>query len=111
QKLTDLEVRQQMIGRWFSAFFGTFFSVTPAIVYLVAGWQIINNVPGVTLGSIVAFTTLQSRIFFPVGSLLSVQIDIQGALALFDRIFEYLDLPIEIKDKKNPLHLKPEEVR
>jgi ATP-binding cassette, subfamily B, bacterial len=113
QNLTDLEVRQQMIGRWFFMFIGTFFSITPAVVYLVAGWQIIHNPvnPGISLGGIVAFTTLQSRLFFPIGQLLSVQVDIQGALALFDRIFEYLDLPIDIQDVPNPLHLSNNEVR
>jgi ATP-binding cassette subfamily B protein len=113
QKLTDLEVRQQMIGRWFFMFIGTFFSITPAVVYLVAGWQIIHSPvsPAITLGGIVAFTTLQSRLFFPIGQLLSVQVEIQGALALFDRIFEYLDLPIEIKDTPNALHLDPNEAR
>src|SRR5713226_4848259 len=112
QKLTNLEVRQQMIGRWFFMFVGTFFSITPAIVYLVAGLQIINNPlhTAITLGSIVAFTTLQSRLFFPIGQLLNVQVEIQGALALFDRIFEYLDLPIEIKDKPNALQLSPNDV-
>ncbi len=113
QKLTNLEVRQQMIGRWFFMFIGTFFSITPAIVYLVAGLQIINNPlhTAITLGSIVAFTTLQSRLFFPIGQLLNVQVEIQGALALFDRIFEYLDMPIEIKDAPNALRLKSDEVR
>ena len=113
QKLTDLEVRQQMIGRWFFMFIGTFFSITPAVVYLVAGWQIIHSPvnPAITLGGIVAFTTLQSRLFFPIGQLLSVQVEIQGALALFDRIFEYLDLPIEIQDAPNALHLGPNEAR
>jgi ATP-binding cassette, subfamily B, bacterial len=115
QRLTDLEVRQQMIGRWFFMFIGTFFSVTPAIVYLIAGLQIIHRVPVLggymTFGTIVAFTTLQSRLFFPLGQLLNVQVDIQGALALFDRIFEYLDMPIDITDKPGALHLKPEEVR
>jgi ATP-binding cassette subfamily B protein len=114
QKLTDLEVRQQMIGRWFFMFVGTFFSITPAIVYLVAGWQIIHRFPifgvGMTFGTIVAFTTLQSRLFFPVGQLLNIQVDIQGALALFDRIFEYLDMPIDITDKPGALQLKPQEV-
>src|SRR5216683_3269743 len=112
QKLTNLEVRQQMIGRWFFMFIGTFFSITPAIVYLVAGLQIINNPlhTAITLGSIVAFTTLQSRLFFPIGQLLNVQVEIQGALALFDRIFEYLDLPVEIKDKPNALQLSPNDV-
>src|SRR5438067_1679871 len=113
QNLTNLEVRQQMIGRWFFMFIGTFFSITPAIVYLVAGLQIIHNPghSGISLGGIVAFTTLQSRLFFPIGQLLSVQVDIQGALALFDRIFEYLDLKIEITDAPNALHLNSNEVR
>src|SRR5947209_7403672 len=113
QNLTNLEVRQQMIGRWFFMFIGVFFSITPAIVYLVAGLQIINSPlhAAITLGGIVAFTTLQSRLFFPIGQLLNVQVDIQGALALFDRIFEYLDMPIEIKDAPNALHLNSDEVR
>ena len=112
QKLTYLEVRQQMIGRWFFMFIGTFFSITPAIIYLVAGLQIIHHPvhPAITLGGIVAFTTLQSRVFFPIGQLLNLQVEIQGALALFDRIFEYLDMPIEIKNAPNALHLKPDEV-
>lgn len=122
QNLTDLEVRQQMIGRWFFMFIGTFFSIMPAIVYLVAGFQIIQHWNTITLGSIafqlkpvslgviVAFTTLQSRIFFPIGQLLNVQIEIQGALALFDRIFEYLDLPIDIQDAPKALQLKPDQV-
>ena len=112
QRLTDLEVRQQMIGRWFFMFIGTFFSVTPAIIYLIAGLMIIlNPKPALTIGDIVAFTTLQSRVFFPIGQLLNIQVDIQGALALFDRIFEYLDLPITIKNAPNALQLKPDQTR
>src|SRR5437660_7696415 len=113
QKLMNLEVRQQMIGRWFFMFIGTFFSIMPAIIYLVAGWQIIHSSPGhaaITLGAIVAFTTLQSRIFFPIGQLLNVQVEIQGALALFDRIFEYLDLPIEIQNRPGALKLSTNNV-
>lgn len=113
QRLTSLETRQQLIGRWFFMFINVFFSVTPAIVYLVGGLQIISNPinPPITLGKMVAFTTLQSRLFFPVGQLLQIQVQVQGALALFDRIFEYLDLPIEIQDKPDALRLKAEEVR
>jgi ATP-binding cassette, subfamily B, bacterial len=113
QRLTSLEIRQQMIGRWFFMFIGTFFSITPAIIYLVAGWMIISSPlhPAITLGGIVAFTTLQSRIYFPIGSLLSTQVDVQGALALFDRIFEYLDLPIDIKDAPNARQINSDEVR
>ena len=111
QKLADLEVRQQMIGRWFFMLIGTFFSITPAIIYLVAGYQIIKDPhTSLSLGTIVAFTTLQSRVFFPIGQLLNVQVEIQGALALFDRIFEYLDLPIDIQDKPNARKLQPNNV-
>src|SRR5258707_6253438 len=115
QRPTKLEIRQQLIGRWFFMFINVFFSVTPAIVYLVAGKQIIDNHnlahPPITLGQIVAFTTLQSRLFFPIGQLLQIQVQVQGALALFDRIFEYLDLPIEIKNKPDALRLAPEQAR
>ncbi len=112
QNLTSLEIRQQMIGRWFFMFINIFFSITPAIVYLVAGLQIIaNDGSAMTLGKIVAFTTLQSRLFFPIGQLLTIQVDVQGALALFDRIFEYLDMPIDIQDKPGAQQLKPEEVQ
>ncbi len=112
QKLTNLEVRQQMIGRWFFMLIGTFFSITPALIYLIAGWQAIHgNAALYSFGTIVAFTTLQSRIFFPIGQLLTTQVEVQGALALFDRIFEYLDLPIDIENKPNALVLEPNMVR
>jgi ATP-binding cassette subfamily B protein len=115
QKLADLRVRQLMIGRWLFMIISTFFAIMPALVFLGAGEQIIHNTPVLgsymTLGTIAAFTTLQFRLFFPVGQLLSLQVEIQGALALFDRIFEYLDLPINITDKPDALQLKPEDVR
>jgi ATP-binding cassette subfamily B protein len=110
QNLTDLEIRQQMVGRWLFMFINVFFSITPPIVYLIAGWQIISKSdPFMTFGTIVAFTTLQSRLFFPIGQLLSVQVDVQGALALFDRIFEYLDMPIDIKDVPDASSLVPQD--
>jgi len=105
RRLGDLQIRQQMIGRWFFALIGTFFSISPALVYLLAGSLIIGGDRSVSIGSIVAFTTLQSRLFFPMGQLLSVQVEIQGALALFDRIFEYLELPHEITDAPNAVAL------
>ncbi len=112
QQLTNLEIRQQMIGRWFFMFINVFFSITPAIVYLIAGWQIISRSnPFMTLGVVVAFTTLQSRLFFPVGQLLTIQVEVQGALALFDRIFEYLDMPIDITDAPNARTLSVTEMK
>jgi ATP-binding cassette subfamily B protein len=111
RRLGDLQIRQQMIGRWFFALIGTFFSIMPAFVYLLAGTFIINGETDVTIGTIVAFTTLQSRLFFPLGQLLNVQVEIQGALALFDRIFEYLEMPHEITDAPDAVVLDPVTMR
>ncbi len=99
ERLTGFLLRQTMIGRSFFALVGTFFSITPALVYLVAGW--VNADAGsdvIRSGMLVGFTTLQSRLFFPIGSMLQVSTEVQSSLALFDRIFEYLDLPHEIQD-------------
>jgi len=92
--LADLEVRQRMAGRWVMASIQTSFSIMPAAVYWLGG---LTNVVGIT--TIIAFTTLQTRLFFPVGSLLGVGLDVQTSLALFDRIFEYLDQPVDIDEK------------
>ena len=107
RRLGDLQIRQQMIGRWFFAMIGIFFSIAPAFVYLLAGTLIIEGDSTVSVGTIVAFTTLQSRLFFPLGQLLNVQVEIQGALALFDRIFEYLEMPHEITDAPDAVTLDP----
>jgi ATP-binding cassette subfamily B protein len=111
RRLGDLQIRQQMIGRWFFAMIGTFFSIAPAFVYLLAGSLIIGGDTNVSVGTIVAFTTLQSRLFFPLGQLLNVQVEIQGALALFDRIFEYLEMPHEITDAPDALQLETATMR
>jgi ATP-binding cassette, subfamily B, bacterial len=111
QRLGDLQVRGQMIGRWFFALIGTFFSIMPAFVILLAGVLIIGGDPGISIGTIVAFTTLQSRLFFPLGQLLNVQVEIQGALALFDRIFEYLEMDHEITDAPGAVDLAPSSLR
>jgi ATP-binding cassette subfamily B protein len=107
-RLARLQLRQSLVGRWFFMLVGTIFSVMPAFVYWVAGVLVIQGDPSApTVGDIVAFTTLQSRLFFPVGQLLNVQVDLQGALALFDRIFEYLDMEPEIRDAPDALELRP----
>src|SRR5262245_326518 len=100
RRLANLQIRQAMVGRWFFMIIGTIFSITPAFVYWLAGYLAINNdAHAPTIGDIVAFTTLQSRLFFPLGQLLNVQVEIQGALALFDRIFEYLEMEPDIVDE------------
>ena len=98
ERLTGLQVRQTMIGRSFFAVVGTFFSITPALVYLIAGILLNRGNTALTAGDIVSFTTLQSRLFFPIGSMLQVSTEVQSSLALFDRIFEYLDLRHDITD-------------
>ncbi|HEY7737039.1 MAG TPA: ABC transporter ATP-binding protein [Candidatus Limnocylindrales bacterium] len=104
--LAQLQIRQAMVGRWFFMIIGTIFSITPAFVYWLAGYLAIQGDPSApTIGDIVAFTTLQSRLFFPLGQLLNVQVEIQGALALFDRIFEYLELDPEITDAPDAVAL------
>jgi len=93
-RLADLEVRSRMTGRWMMASIQTSFAVMPALVYLFAG----HYAGSVSLGTVIAFTTLQARLFFPIGSLLGVSLEVQTSLALFDRVFEYLDQPVDIEE-------------
>ena len=94
ERLADLEVRARMTGRWMMASIQTSFAVMPALVYLFAG----HFAGSISLGTVIAFTTLQARLFFPIGSLLGVSLEVQTSLALFDRVFEYLDHPIDIEE-------------
>ncbi|WP_248305706.1 ABC transporter ATP-binding protein [Agromyces sp. H66] len=93
-----LQVKQQMTGQWFFAMVSIFMSSIPAIVYLVAGWLIGGGGADITAGTIVAFTTVQARLLFPLMGLMRVALDLQTSSALFARIFEYLDLKPAITD-------------
>jgi ATP-binding cassette subfamily B protein len=106
-RLSDLEVRQRMAGRWVMASIQTSFSVMPAAVYWFGGLALAHGSGALDVATLVAFTTLQTRLFFPVGSLLGVGLDVQTSLALFDRIFEYLDQPIDIKEKPDAVTVAP----
>jgi ATP-binding cassette subfamily B protein len=111
-RLAALEIRQQMIGRSFFAIVQIFFSITPALVYLVVGF--VNNpgaAVGISAGAIVAFTTLQSRLFFPIGQMLQVSVEVQSSMALFDRIFEYMDMVHEIDDSPGARELPKDQVQ
>ncbi|MFF2272044.1 ABC transporter ATP-binding protein [Agromyces sp. NPDC058136] len=98
QNQIALQVKQQMTGQWFFAMVNIFMSSIPAIVYLVAGWLIAGGTAGLTAGTIVAFTTVQARLLFPLMGLMRVALDLQTSSALFARIFEYLDLRPTITD-------------
>jgi ATP-binding cassette subfamily B protein len=102
-RLAELEVRQRMAGRWVMASIQTSFAIMPAAVYWVGGLLLANGSHAITIPVLVAFTTLQTRLFFPIGSLLGVGLDVQTSLALFDRIFEYLDQPVEIDEKPDAI--------
>jgi ATP-binding cassette subfamily B protein len=104
QRLADLEVRQQMIGQGFYAIVQSFLSITPAAVYLIAGLLLANGT-AISAGTIVAFTTLQTRLYFPIGQLLQVSVELRSSLALFDRIFEYLDVVPDIVDAPDAVDL------
>ena len=102
-RLAELEVRQRMAGRWVMASIQTSFAIMPAAVYWFGGLLLAHGSHAVSVPMLVAFTTLQTRLFFPVGSLLGVGLDVQTSLALFDRIFDYLDQPVDIVEKPGAL--------
>ncbi len=106
-----LQVRQQMSGQWFFASVNIFLSSIPAIVYLVAGYLVLGGAVDVTAGTIVAFTTVQARLLFPLLGLMRVALDLQTSSALFARIFEYLDLRPAIVDKAEALTVEQALVR
>jgi ATP-binding cassette, subfamily B, bacterial len=108
RRIADTEVRSRMAGRWMMGTIQFIFAVQPAIIYWLAGQSFIGD--SVSIGAVVAFTTLQTRLLFPINSLLGVQADMESSLALFDRIFEYLDLPVDIVEAPNPVQLRADEM-
>jgi ATP-binding cassette, subfamily B, bacterial len=111
-RLAGLEVKSRMTGRWMMALIQMTFAVMPAAVYWLGGYEVAHGTDAHHLvGTLVAFTTLQTRLFAPIGSLLSVSVDVQSSLALFDRIFEYLDLPVEIEEGTRELDVVHGDVR
>ncbi|WP_030181948.1 ABC transporter ATP-binding protein [Streptomyces violaceorubidus] len=105
ESLVDLEVRSNMAGRWRMAVITIVMAAMPAVIYWTAGIALQLGGPDVSLGTIVAFVSLQQGLFRPTVSLLSTGVQIQTSLALFQRIFEYLDLPIDITERQDPVHL------
>ncbi len=108
EQLATLQVRQQIVGRAFFAVVSSFFALTPVAVYVIAGLQLSGG-QGVSSGTLVAITTLQTRLFMPLGQLLQTSTEISSSLALFTRVFAYLDLEAEIVEPLDPVVL--DEVR
>ena len=110
REIAEIEVRSRMAGRWVMSTIQMVFAIQPALVYWIAGQSFISGSKAISIGTVVAFTQLQTRLLFPIQSLLSTNADVEASLALFDRIFEYLDLPIDIVEAPHPVTLRPDEV-
>jgi ATP-binding cassette subfamily B protein len=110
ERLARLRVREQMVGRVFMGFTSTFLILTPALIYVAAG-LFSNGGSSVELsaGTLVAFTAIQTRLFFPLREMLTMWLEIQASMALFARVFEYLDLPLEIVDARDAVPLTRQE--
>jgi ATP-binding cassette subfamily B protein len=105
-ELADLEVRARMAGRWRMATVQMSFAIMPALVYLFGGLKLGSGGVVISIGTVVAFTSLQTRLLFPIQSLLSVGLEVQTSLALFGRIFEYLDLPVDIVERPTARNMR-----
>jgi ATP-binding cassette subfamily B protein len=104
-RLIDLELRSQLAGRWRMASLSIIFAAIPAIIYLAAGLPATAGV--ISIGTLIAFTTLQNNLFRPLTGLLNTSVSVISSLALFARIFEYLDLPVEVDDPARPVEIDP----
>jgi len=107
-RLIDLELRSQLAGRWRMSSLSIIFAAIPAIIYLSAGLPVTAGT--ITIGTLIAFTTLQNNLFRPVTGLLNTSVSVISSLALFARIFEYLDLPVEVDDPAHPVEIDPAQV-
>jgi ATP-binding cassette subfamily B protein len=113
QKLMSLGIRQQMLGRMFGTFMGTFVTLVPIILYVLAGVLIVYlpNITHISAGILLAFVVMQDRFFGPANQFCIALMNTRGSLALFDRIFEYLDQEVEIADAPNAVHLSSTQVQ
>ena len=114
-QLAEIETRQQLLAKRGGVLLNGIFAIAPALVYFVAGWYMIRGRPllgaSITAGTLVAFTALQARLFPPAAQLVNCHMDLQAAWGMFERIFGFLDLPVEIDDRGETLRLNPAEVK
>ncbi len=111
ERMATLAIRRQMTGQSFFTLMQIFFSLAPIVVYVLAGYMLTGSFSiGITAGTIVAFTTLQFRLFWPISTLIETSVELQSSLALFERIFGYLDIEPDIEDRPNARHIGPGDV-
>ncbi|MBW1602068.1 ABC transporter ATP-binding protein [Streptomyces sp. JJ66] len=106
QQLAALEIRSSMAGRWRMATIGIIMAAIPALLYWSAGLLLEVGGPALSIGTLVAFVTLQQGLLRPAVSLLNTGVDVQASLALFQRIFEYLDLPVDLAERPDAVSLE-----
>ncbi|PWV81955.1 ATP-binding cassette, subfamily B [Prauserella marina] len=107
ERLAKLEVESSMAGRWRMSTIQIVMAALPALIYWAAGVSSAFGVPMISLGTLVAFVTLQQTLFRPTMSLLQTGVELQSSLALFQRIFEYLDLPVDVEQPREPVVIEP----
>ena len=97
-RMIRLNIRESMAGRWFLMILSTFTSIGPMLIYLVGGLLMIRGGAGLTIGDITVLVALLGKMYMPVNSLLNIQVDWMRSMALFTRIFDYFDIPVEIEN-------------
>lgn len=110
-KLAHWQIRASVLQYVFFAMIRIITQIIPAIIFWFAGWLLVGGDKSITVGMLVAFSALQTRMFFPITGLMGLQVELIGSLALFDRIFEYLDMPHDIQDSENAQSLTRSQVR
>jgi ATP-binding cassette, subfamily B, bacterial len=108
-ELVDLQVRAELAGRWRMTTMSIIFAIIPALLYLAAGFPATSA--GMTIGTLVAFVALQAAVFRPIMGLLNTSVQVVSSMALFSRIFAYLDLPVEVAEPQNPIPVDPGSIR
>ena len=108
QKMIGLNIKESMAGRWFRVVLTTFTSIGPMLIYLVGGILMMKYDSDLTIGDVSVLVALLGRMYMPVNSLLNIQVDWIRSMALFTRIFDYFDIPVEIKNAEDAV--TPEKV-
>ena len=102
--MRDIGVRRALVGRWFFLGLGIASAIGTALIYWVGGYLVLRE--AITVGTIVAFAAYLTRLYGPITSLSNVQVEFVQSMVSFERVFEYLDLPVEIADRPGAVELE-----